>query len=141
MRSHCDRDIILYGDGWRGYSQIAEHYTLKTVNHSVNFVDPENPQIHTNNIERFWRTLKNEIRGVGIENLDVALKCVIFKKTSCEELYLKRCKFASRYFLIKQSVANNNSSNLNLLINFFTNPKFSEISGVTDFFIEHAKLV
>ena len=53
VRSHCDRDIILYGDGWRGYSQIAEHYTLKTVNHSVNFVDPENPQIHTNNIERF----------------------------------------------------------------------------------------
>lgn len=31
------------------------HYT---VNHSVNFVDLENRNIHTNNIERLWRSLK-----------------------------------------------------------------------------------
>ena len=101
VRSHCDRDIILYGDGWRGYSQIAEHYTLKTVNHSVNFVDPENPQIHTNNIERFWRTLKNEIRGVGIENLDVALKCVIFKKNKLRGTLFEKMKVCMSLFLIK----------------------------------------
>jgi hypothetical protein len=49
-------------DYWRGYRDLNwcgfEHYS---VNHSENFVDPDVPWIHTQNIERLWRSLKESI--------------------------------------------------------------------------------
>ena len=51
----------LISDQWRGYSKIKQFYDIKRVNHTFHFVDPENNQIHTNNIERMWRSLKETI--------------------------------------------------------------------------------
>ncbi|XP_068219505.1 uncharacterized protein [Palaemon carinicauda] len=50
---------IIYSDSWRGYNKISESgYTHFQVNHSENFVDPNNPNIHTQNIERLWLDIK-----------------------------------------------------------------------------------
>ena len=50
---------IIISDKWRAYNKLAEHgYVHKCVNHSENFVDPDNPSIHTQNIERLWRDIK-----------------------------------------------------------------------------------
>jgi hypothetical protein len=47
-------------DCWRGYERLAEHdYTHQRVNHSENFVHPGDSTVHTNTIERHWRTLKD----------------------------------------------------------------------------------
>lgn len=78
--SHVREGSHIYGDGWRGYSEISRYYNLETVNHRYCFVDPHNPSIHTNNIERLWRSLKNEIRGVAIENIDDAISLFIFRR-------------------------------------------------------------
>ena len=52
----------IYSDQWAAYNNIAngphpQKYTHQTVNHSVNFVDP-NTQTHTQNIENLWMCMK-----------------------------------------------------------------------------------
>ena len=34
-------------DQWRGYSEIKRCYNVESVNHSFNFVDPNNSETHT----------------------------------------------------------------------------------------------
>ncbi len=47
---------------WRGYTNLDNiGYSHKTVNHSENFVNP-NDGTHTQNIERFWKGLKDKKR-------------------------------------------------------------------------------
>ena len=60
---------IIYSDGWSAYqriSQLPENYSHGIINHSENFVDPVNPRIHTQNIERLWRDMKSYVKRPGI---------------------------------------------------------------------------
>lgn len=84
-------------DCWRGYNRL-EHfgYTHSRVNHSLHFVDPDNPNIHTQKIERVWKDLKE--------------KCV---NTSSLE-YIK--KLAKRYVHMKNNHINSASSWFDQLI-------------------------
>jgi hypothetical protein len=50
------------------------------VNHSERFVDQELRFVHTNNIERMWRSIKEQVRGVRLENLDEHLKYFMFER-------------------------------------------------------------
>ena len=53
---------VIATDQWKAYQRIEDHgFILYQVNHSQNFVDPNNPLIHTQNIERNWLTLKETI--------------------------------------------------------------------------------
>ena len=51
-----------------------EHYFI---NHSLHFVDPIQPSIHTNNIERAWRSFKNSISHVKRSLSDKAIDSFI----------------------------------------------------------------
>jgi hypothetical protein len=61
------RDNVALGsrivsDCWRGYAGIEQiGYSHSMVNHSRNFVDPDDRTIYTQTIERLWRTLKRVI--------------------------------------------------------------------------------
>ena len=65
------KDRILPGttiisDCWKAYNCLQEEgYHHLTVNHSLNFVDPDNSAIHTNNIERLWRDTKQRVPLYG----------------------------------------------------------------------------
>jgi hypothetical protein len=37
-------------------------YTHETVIHDANFVNPDNPDIHTQNIENMWMRVKSKLR-------------------------------------------------------------------------------
>lgn len=66
LEKHVERGTIIYSDMWRGYHNIHLHgYFHRTVNHSVNFVDPLT-QVHTNSVEANWRPLKNRLQRGGI---------------------------------------------------------------------------
>ncbi|KCZ75690.1 hypothetical protein H311_03327, partial [Anncaliia algerae PRA109] len=54
---------IIYSDSWAGYSEIRKHFEVKSVNHKLYFVHPDDKSNHINNIERTWRTLKEDMRG------------------------------------------------------------------------------
>ena len=44
---------IIISDAWRAYNKLKDYgYEHKIINHSVNFVDPADPSIHTQTIER-----------------------------------------------------------------------------------------
>lgn len=73
----------IHSDCWRAYRSLPEHgYIHRTVNHSLNFVDPETGT-HTNTIERLWRELRAGIPrfgGTTKEHFDNYLKEFTFKK-------------------------------------------------------------
>ena len=55
---------MIITDCWRGYNGVGMmglNYTHLTVNHGQNFVDPNNPNTHTNTVERFWRSVREEV--------------------------------------------------------------------------------
>ena len=55
-------DTIIISDQWKSYSKLYKHFSQHlTVNHSVEFVDPSDPRVHTNNIESQWRVLKRSV--------------------------------------------------------------------------------
>lgn len=64
---HCIQERILPGtriisDCWRAYAALAHtNYERATVNHTYNFLNPEEATINTQRIERMWRTLKQII--------------------------------------------------------------------------------
>ena len=44
---------IIYSDGWGAYHSLSNNgYTHKTVIHEHNFINPEDPDVHTQTIEQ-----------------------------------------------------------------------------------------
>ena len=62
IERHVLPGSIIYSDLWRAYNGIEEQLGLRhfTVNHSINFVDPETG-IHTNTIEGTWSGIKRKV--------------------------------------------------------------------------------
>lgn len=53
-------------DGWRAYNNLNEIgggvYEHKVIIHEANFVDPKDPDVHTQNIENTWMRCKRKLR-------------------------------------------------------------------------------
>ena len=60
----------IYNDAWGAYRGLGEinNYTHKVINHSKHFVDPEESTMHTQNIERLWRDIKEWSRRPGVRS-------------------------------------------------------------------------
>ncbi|KAG0424313.1 hypothetical protein DMUE_6098, partial [Dictyocoela muelleri] len=57
---------IIITDEWRAYASALNNTTdfqHRTINHSYNFVDPDDVSIHTQNIEGFWSLTKRFLRN------------------------------------------------------------------------------
>jgi hypothetical protein len=69
-------------DSGRSYKVLAaEGYPHSEVNHSLNFVDPKDPKVHTQKVERMWRTLKSIIpEGSRFEDRSTYLLEFLFKQ-------------------------------------------------------------
>ncbi|XP_076066108.1 uncharacterized protein LOC143039752 [Oratosquilla oratoria] len=58
---------VVYSDSWRAYKQLCDQgYSHFVINHKDHFVDPNNPKVHTQNIERLWLDLKQWSKRPGI---------------------------------------------------------------------------
>lgn len=58
---------VIFSDCWGAYNNLHQQgYTHFTINHSENFVDQNDSNIHTQNIERLWRDIKEWIKRPGI---------------------------------------------------------------------------
>ena len=57
---------VVMTDLWKGYGNLTrEGFEHHCVNHSLNFVDPVNRNIHTQKIEGLWSVLKRWLRSKG----------------------------------------------------------------------------
>jgi hypothetical protein len=72
----------IISDCWRGYTDINSlGFNHVTINHTENFVDPFDNDIHTNTIERMWRSLKSTIPDSANEkSINSYLKKFVFDK-------------------------------------------------------------
>lgn len=83
IRKYIKPQSIIYSDSWAAYNDLSKiGYSHFKINHSENFVDPEHQNIHTQNIERLWRDVKEHVKRPGID-----------------PKFLKQ--YLSRYFFIK----------------------------------------
>jgi len=63
IKKYVKPESIICSDAWRAYNDLSQlGYKHYAVNHSKNFVDPGNPSIPTQNIERLWLDLKQWIK-------------------------------------------------------------------------------
>jgi hypothetical protein len=62
LQENVETGTHILSDGWASYRNIPNYgYTHSTVNHSENFVSPLDPNVHTQKIERTWRSVKENI--------------------------------------------------------------------------------
>ncbi|WP_353149909.1 IS1595 family transposase [Chryseobacterium sp.] len=55
----------LISDEWLGYKGLGKHYQHYVIDHSKKqYVDYNNPEIHTNDIEGFWGIIKRGYNGI-----------------------------------------------------------------------------
>ena len=79
-KEHILPGTTIYSDCWKAYSSLnTEGFSHLTVNHSVNFVDPETGT-HTNTIKSTWRALKKSLpkncTTKGLHDTYFAQNCV-----------------------------------------------------------------
>ena len=60
LRQYIRPGTTVITDGWSAYRRLSEGGELqhRVVNHSLNFVSPEDPTVYTQTVERMWRSLK-----------------------------------------------------------------------------------
>ena len=67
IKDHIKPGTTIISDCWKAYSPLdKEGFSHLTVNHSVNFVDPDSGA-HTNTIESTWRALKKSLPTYGTQ--------------------------------------------------------------------------
>lgn len=78
---------LIYSDKMASYvnsrnntSHFNENYSHLWTNHKLYFVDPTDNTIHTNNIERIWRSLRASISQIrrSVSTEDVGKELAIF---------------------------------------------------------------
>ena len=82
-------------DGWRAYRNLSTELPNKEfihhwVNHEIEFVSNRDRNVHTQNIECFWSTLKRFLRSSGTN----------YRQNLCEFVaeYYFRTKYPKRFF-------------------------------------------
>ncbi|ODN00021.1 hypothetical protein Ocin01_06668 [Orchesella cincta] len=83
--TECTRYYIIMTDSARVYNSLHEAsrggFQHHQVNHRYHFVDPNNPNVHTNTIERTWGLLKGTVHGsMNNERLEMYLGEFIYRR-------------------------------------------------------------
>ena len=60
----------VHSDQWRAYNNVGLHFTHRTVNHSLHFVDPVTG-VHTQTIESYWAKCKKRLKNMHGTTLDM----------------------------------------------------------------------
>ncbi|KAF7684823.1 hypothetical protein CDIK_4428 [Cucumispora dikerogammari] len=68
MTKRVEKHTIM-ADEWKDYKNLKKQgFIHHTICHKTNFVNAENPNIHTQNIDIYWRYLKKYIKSESLNN-------------------------------------------------------------------------
>ena len=95
----------IISDQWAAYRSLSqnENYSYASVNHSLNFVSPNDPSVHTQNIESLWSYTKRKLRaqfGTSEDMLESYFFEFVWRKRC---LFRKENFFSSLILLIRES--------------------------------------
>jgi len=83
IQACINRETKLISDDWGAYRRLRQMgYDHHIVRHCDNFVDPNDPTIHTQNIENLWRCLRRFLAAKGTytrKNLESYLDEFVFR--------------------------------------------------------------
>lgn len=95
----CRPGSIIYSDEWRAYNSISD-FAHFTVNHSLNFVNPETG-VHTQNIESYWNKIKLNFKTMkGVKKSDASSFLIEFmwRERVVGNSFLALLRLISSYF-------------------------------------------
>jgi hypothetical protein len=102
VRNNIESNAHIMTDFWRGYNSLVNFgYAHSKINHKLHFVDPDNPNIHTQNIERLWKSFKSKC--VNTNSYDYILKSMrrfVFEKNMDLKLPYERFIFLTSINLL-----------------------------------------
>ncbi len=80
---HTAKDTCIFSDEWKGYTNLVNHRSHLTVNHSKEFVSSYSKRVHTNQQEGVWGLIKpmaiHVYRGIPRKKLNHYLKEFMFR--------------------------------------------------------------
>lgn len=109
IMDHVKKDSMLLTDEWHGYTGCEKRYNHQFIDHGKRqYVDKDNPHIHTNTIEGSWKILKNSVRDmynrVSKKHLQKYVDEFVFRYNTKHlnegnrfDLLLKNCNFRLTY--------------------------------------------
>ena len=108
VQAWVEPGTTLHTDGWRAYRRLPElRYLHRWVDHSKNYVSPQDRTLHTNRIEGLWGVFKAWLPDAGKYNLEQYM--FLF-------LWFEDCKFKKIdpfWALVKLVKEDNNVETLN----------------------------
>ncbi|KAG0440256.1 hypothetical protein DMUE_1871 [Dictyocoela muelleri] len=66
ISEYIEPGSLIITDQWRAYTSVLQNnddHEHRSVNHSINFVDPVGPAVNTQTIEGLWSHMKRFLRG------------------------------------------------------------------------------
>lgn len=96
-RIHHESEIISdAAKVYQGCDRMGLFKSHKAVNHKKHFVSPQSKDVHTNNIERGWRSLKATIKSFREEHIDSYISEHLYRKKFLE-VDLKAGKYGEAF--------------------------------------------
>ena len=69
IKKYIRSGSTIISDGWAAYGSLSnEGYSHRVINHSENFVHPEDRSVHTQTVERLWRNVKEWAKRPGMRS-------------------------------------------------------------------------
>jgi len=103
----------IMSDGWAACANIDViwHgiYLHSVIVHQRNFVDPYDPDVHTECVENMWMRAKRKLRR------QFSMSCELFPSYLHEFMYRNKCRKHDMFQVFLQTVAENYALNPNLV--------------------------
>ena len=114
----------IISDCWRSYDCLSEEdFKHLTVNHSLNFVNPDNGA-HTQNIENLWWQIKRKLPETYTRHNQLYLHLAEYlwrnMKRRSNDLFQEFLKDAAKYYMGPQCNYSHNMTTIFLKVKHFT---------------------
>ncbi|CAG7816161.1 unnamed protein product [Allacma fusca] len=105
LRENVAAGSIIWSDLWRGYAGLEQAgFTHQTVNHSLNFVNPETG-VHTQAIEAAWSRVKKFLRRKDVMTVPEDRKASYLDEYMWRQFYENKKNAGETFYFLLRHLA------------------------------------